>query len=276
VIPENVGIIEEGAIDSAVLETLIIKSSALKYLPMLYTPSLTEFVLNAPALREFGGFSECAISIFEVPEGILTAPRMSFNKNLKKIVLPDSVRMIPTDYLHGCTALEEVVLGNNIISIEQSAFSGCVSLRKVYPSSMANKAADGTVLLPYTLDTIEDYAFRECTSLKHVIIPASLRRLDSWAFVDTALDSITFGCVYRYSLSITVKTVNYENGATEPLLFGTEETNIKTKGLRAGTAIGRVIPSGSVVNYAGTLEEFIAAGYEYDDTVTVNCEVEFE
>ena len=276
IIPKNVGIIEEDAIYSDALESLIINSDSLKYLPVLYTPSLTEFVLDAPALTEFGGFAKCAISVFVVPEGILTAPMMSFNENLKKVVLPDSVRMIPTNYLHGCTALEEVILGNNIISIEQSAFSGCVSLRKVYPSSMANKAADGTVLLPHTLDTIEDYAFRGCTSLKHVIIPAALRRLDSWAFADTALDSITFGCVYRYGLSITVKTVNYENGATEPLLFGTEETNIKAKGLREGIAIGRVIPSGSVVNYAGTLEEFIAVGYEYDDTVTVNCEVEFE
>ena len=276
VIPENVGIIEDGAIDSAVLETLIIKSSALKYLPILYTPSLTEFVLDAPALTEFGGFAKCAISVFVVPEGILTAPMMSFNENLKKVVLPDSVRMIPADYLHGCTALEEVVLGNNIISIEQSAFSGCVSLRKVYPSSMVNKATDGTVLIPYSVDRIGDYAFRGCTSLKHVIIPASLRRLDHMAFAETALDSITFGCVYRFSLTITAKTVNYENGATEPLLFGTEETNIKTKGLREGIAIGRVIPSGSVVNYAGTLEEFIAVGYVFDDTVTVNCEVEFE
>ena len=54
--------------------------------------------------------------------------------NLKTIMLPDRVQGIGMNTFRGCSSLETITLPNSITSINDSAFSGCSSLKDVYYS----------------------------------------------------------------------------------------------------------------------------------------------
>ncbi len=79
------------------------------------------------------------------------------NKNLKTVVLPNTVTYLGSHAFSGCTSLASVVLSNQ-------------------------------------LDTIEKYAFNKCESLTSITIPDSVRMIGISAFSGTvSLDSITLG-----------------------------------------------------------------------------------
>ena len=88
------------------------------------------------------------------------------------------------------TWLKEVVLGNNVKTIDNKAFYGCNKLESlVIPSvsSIGTNAFDGCtslieVELPSTLTSIGQEAFKNCTGLQYIIIPKSVNDIYKNAF----------------------------------------------------------------------------------------------
>ena len=70
----------------------------------------------------------------------------------------------------GCTALEEVIFGDNIKTIGKSAFAECVSLKNA--------------VLPSKLSTLESSAFEGCSNLTKVVLPNDLEEIESSTFKD--------------------------------------------------------------------------------------------
>ena len=85
-------------------------------------------------------------------------------------------------YYHGtftdCSALTEVILPKNLISVGAYAFEGCSALT--------------SITIPNSVVIIEDYAFNDCSSLTSVTLPNSLTTIGERAFQnDSSLTSIT-------------------------------------------------------------------------------------
>ncbi len=117
-------------------------------------------------------------SEFEIPKKVVDIRPFSFAgcMNLKKIVIPDALNVIPENAFYGCTSLEEINL-KNVSVIEYWAFENCVYLKNL-------EFGDG-------LTSIGAMAF-SCTGVEELVFPTSLRSVNPQAFFScTELRSIT-------------------------------------------------------------------------------------
>ncbi|MBQ2062677.1 MAG: leucine-rich repeat protein [Oscillospiraceae bacterium] len=89
-------------------------------------------------------------------------------RDLRRVVLPDTVLNIGTAAFYVCPKLTEVVLSKGLRMIEDSAFNYCTALERV-------ELPDGVV-------HVGRRAFYDCQSLKEITIPASVGFIGEQAF----------------------------------------------------------------------------------------------
>jgi hypothetical protein len=83
--------------------------------------------------------------------------------NLSSVILPKLIKKIPANFFYG-SGLKRITLSNNITSIDTSAFQDCTRLVKINN-------------IPASIVTIGDNVFRNCTSLRSIILPKSINSL---------------------------------------------------------------------------------------------------
>ena len=120
------------------------------------------------------------------------------NKNVGRLIIPDSVTKLGYRMCSGCTALSEVRLPVGLTVIPDEAFDGCSSLRTVnFPDTLKEIRSDafcGTDLTefiaPDSLTDVWAYAFKDCAALSAVELK-NVRSVGDGAFEScTALRSI--------------------------------------------------------------------------------------
>ena len=120
------------------------------------------------------------------------------NKNVGRLIIPDSVTKLGYRMCSGCTALSEVRLPAGLTVIPDEAFDGCSSLRTVnFPDTLKEIRSDafcGTDLTefiaPDSLTDVWAYAFKDCAALSAVELK-NVRSVGDGAFEScTALRSI--------------------------------------------------------------------------------------
>ena len=120
------------------------------------------------------------------------------NKNVGRLIIPDSVTKLGYRMCSGCTALSEVRLPAGLTVIPDEAFDGCSSLRTVnFPDTLKEIRSDafcGTDLTefiaPDSLTDVWSYAFKDCAALSAVELK-NVRSVGNGAFEScTALRSI--------------------------------------------------------------------------------------
>ena len=120
------------------------------------------------------------------------------NKNVGRLIIPDSVTKLGYRMCSGCTALSEVRLPAGLTVIPDEAFDGCSSLRTVnFPDTLKEIRSDafcGTALTefiaPDSLTNVWLYAFKDCGALSAVELK-NVRSVGDGAFEScTALRSI--------------------------------------------------------------------------------------
>lgn len=120
------------------------------------------------------------------------------NKNVGRLIIPDSVTKLGYRMCSGCTALSEVRLPAGLTVIPDEAFDGCSSLRTVnFPDTLKEIRSDafcGTDLTefiaPDSLTNVWLYAFKDCGALSAVELK-NVRSVGDGAFEScTALRSI--------------------------------------------------------------------------------------
>ncbi len=90
------------------------------------------------------------------------------NKNIKAIVIPDTVNSISRDAFKECENLEIVVFGNGIEKIGESSFVRCKSLKEIN--------------IPDSVTSIDSYAFYECENLEKVVLGDNVEYLREQCF----------------------------------------------------------------------------------------------
>ena len=120
------------------------------------------------------------------------------NKNVGRLIIPDSVTKLGYRMCSGCTALSEVRLPAGLTVIPDEAFDGCSSLRTVnFPDTLKEIRSDafcGTDLTefiaPDSLTNVWSYAFKDCAALSAVELK-NVRSVGDGVFGNcTALRSI--------------------------------------------------------------------------------------
>ena len=93
---------------------------------------------------------------YKVKEGteIICDSAFCFCKNLREIIVPNSVRAIGMGAFLGCESLSSIKLSGQLEVISEKAFGGCSSLR--------------SIKMPESLKRIEDKAFEFCSSLSFI------------------------------------------------------------------------------------------------------------
>ena len=103
--------------------------------------------------------------------GVLSTNKYSHEKNIAKLLIPDSVIAIGCEAFSDNIAIENIIVSHKLEYIGSKAFSGCRNMMDFN--------------LPSTVKYIETEAFNGCrNAFKELTIPASVRHIGSHAFRD--------------------------------------------------------------------------------------------
>ena len=155
--------------------------------------------------RAFFGCS--SLTSITMPNSVTTISNEAFwgCSSLTSVNIPNSVTSIGDRAFDNCRGLTSVTIPNSLASIGEQAFRGCSGLKKVIIDDI--KAWCGIVfekansnplifahhlflngdevkelLIPNSVTSIGDYAFRGCTELTSVTIPNSVTSIGGGAF----------------------------------------------------------------------------------------------
>ena len=229
-----------------------------------------EYVDGIQILKQYNGSDEVVI----VPEGVGKIGDYAFtkdgSKNIKFILLPDSVIEIGSGAFSNCTGLEGITLSKNLEAIDQYAFFNCNkmanitlpdSLKTIYTRAFSNCSGLTEIILPNSLTYIGDGAFRWCSSLTSIRIPNSITTLNQNIFIfcealkDIYIPESVTKFVYQVmETTITIHTVqnsaadNYAKEYNNKVVYDYNQAITPTP--EAGSDF--VIKAGVLEKYTGT------------------------
>lgn len=93
----------------------------------------------------------------------------SISCNIKKLIVGDKVKYIPSGLCYDNPDLTQVVLGKSVTEIGQAVFRNCSGLKSVD--------------LPDNLELIGKYAFMD-TGLEEVYLPKKVKTINTWAYAN--------------------------------------------------------------------------------------------
>lgn len=167
----------------------------------------TENEITIPSSFEFNGTT---ITDFEIYQ-------YAFRENLtlRKVIIPDSIKIINTSAFSGCSCLLEVEIPDTVYSLGSYAFSSCYSLSCV-------KVPDGVIAIAANL-------FYYCLSLNSVIIPKSIRSIGYYSFyADSRLEKIFYCGTEEEWANVTIDANS--NMSTAAVVYYYSETEPEEPG----------------------------------------------
>ena len=109
-----------------------------------------------------------------IPESVVKIGRLAFSNDLKKIII-ESKSLVSKDYKGSAfvecflnQSIEEVILGDKVTRIGNSAFSRFINLTTIY--------------IPNSVTSIGEKAFYSCWNMNSVTIPESVTSIGNGAF----------------------------------------------------------------------------------------------
>lgn len=203
--------------------------------------NINDFTIKNGTLSRYKGKAAKVV----VPVGVKTISARAFQrKNVREVILPDSVTKIGTEAFDECVHLNKICIPDTVTSIGEYAFRGCRSLenpilpkklKKIGKGAFYGCAFLGKVDIPKGVTTIEEYTFYGCWHLNSVTVPDSVVSVDRYAFA---------GCTYLNSLSIPQKLTDIGAEAFKGCKMLADED-------------GFVIVNGALFDYVGEKTDII-------------------
>ncbi len=215
-IPEGVTLIPENAFQyckSLTKATLPVGVTGIKASAFDGCSSLKSISLSGVTYLEDSAFDGCtALTSITLPNVLTKIGRFAFYKcsSLTSIKIPDSVTSIGYAAFSYCTKLASVTLSKNIESIAGYHNSNSMVDNTPYYGVFDYCTSLTSINLQDTkLTKIGLCAFRQCTSLTEIRLPATLRSIGGWAFDGCPLQNI-----YSYAIempSVIISKNEYNN-----------------------------------------------------------------
>ena len=154
-------------------------------------------------------FAGTSIESVVIPDSVNIVVARAFYgcDQLKTVDFGDGIIEIQEEAFRECTALESIILPKNLETIGEGAFYGCTSATEIYiPKTLTNWSGEyshptfyestalETLTIEDGLSVLGEFgSFSWASSLKNLVIPASVKKIGDVAFHSaTALESVTF------------------------------------------------------------------------------------
>ncbi len=141
-----------------------------------------------------------------IEDGVTSIGNEAFHlcRNLISITIPKTLKSIGNNAFYDCTSLTSVTIPGNVESIGESAFYYCDNLTDVTLQDGVKSIGDAAfiwcnnltnIVLPNSVTSIGYYAFKDCTSLTSIKIPDSVTSIGNDAFKNcSSLKTISLSC----------------------------------------------------------------------------------
>ena len=160
----------------------------------------------------------------------------------------------------------EVILGENVFSLGDSAFSGygrqsfvCPKNLKAIGESCFYNSSIAQITLNEGLESIGEEAFYDCEDLKNLTLPSTLKSIGNFAFSGTGISSLvvpeSVTEVGYLTFASSLKLVDLSQTKLECCLIGLYDGQI-TNFVIPSTATEIAVAAGCTVFYYGTPQEF--------------------
>ncbi|WP_300700565.1 leucine-rich repeat domain-containing protein [uncultured Alistipes sp.] len=138
---------------------------------------------------ENGVFTGCtALAKATVPSGVATVPESAFEgcAALSSVSVPSSVKAVDNKAFKGCAALTDITL-SSVASIGEEAFAGCgLTTATISAATLGDKCFNSCEALASVklngMTSIPAGMFGECTALKDVTLPNTVKTVGNSAF----------------------------------------------------------------------------------------------
>lgn len=139
-------------------------------------------------------FAEKNVKKVVLPDTVKRIGASAFKscRELREITIPDSVTYIDEEAFYWCNKMEELVIPDSVTHIGNTAFVSCRGMKKLrLPANLTTITEDlckycvnlVDVNIPESVTVIEDGAFYECSLLTEVVLPANLESLGKSVFM---------------------------------------------------------------------------------------------
>jgi len=235
VVPNNA--CYRGAGNNITLTSVILPSSANSIGSSAFSYCIHLASVTIPSsVTSIGSSAFCycsALSSVTIPSLVTSIGNFSFGQctGLTAIILPSSVTSIDDLAFYSCSGLTSpaITISSSLTSIGTQAFAGCNGSLSVNAGNPNYSSVDGVLFnktkttllqcltsqtgsyaIPSTVNTIETYAFYECSNITDISMPSSVTTINSYAFTDcSGLNSVNIPSTV---LSIGYSAFNTSSG----------------------------------------------------------------
>lgn len=141
-------------------------------------------------------------------------------KQVKELVIPESVTRIEENTFLGCSCLTSVSIGNSVKYIDEKAFSECPNVETLIYAEGCETALKtcltsiNQLYFPKSLKAIGEWAFSGCKNLKSITIPSTVTSIGYGAF--NGCSNITQA---EFCSLETLCNILFENDESNPLYY---------------------------------------------------------
>ena len=165
------------------------------------------------------------------------------NRHIREVVIGNSVTTIGNSAFYGCRGLVSVIIGNSVNYIGDGAFSNCDNLIYIYYTSTTPPTSLWTVTNTY-VPNISSYS-------KSSIINGNAIYIEEYVTFET--DSATYGTHFDFIWSSNIDTTEYETSAPDVELLqnaGMHTIEIPFTFSRSNRTFNVIIPYTYTINKA--------------------------
>ena len=113
------------------------------------------------------------------------------NTTVTNVLIGDKITNIGNSAFQNCTSLQSIVIPNSVNSIGTNVFYNCISLQSIVISNLITTISNYTfqncyflenITIPNSVTSIGNHAFNGCSSLKSINLPNGVKTINGSAF----------------------------------------------------------------------------------------------